>query len=400
MSRLLEQGASWSGHERNVVYLNRGDGSFSDISAASGGDYDDDGRVVVAVDLDGDGDEDLLLRNRTSPSLRAVRNDAGNGMNWIAVRPRGASTNRFGIGATVTVEAGGSKIRRTLRAGEGYLAQSGSWLTFGLGAHKTVDRLTVQFPRGPVVEYKVEAVNKRYDLIEGAGLRALPQTPSMPLRDGALARAESPRHGRVLLRVPMSTPPTLRDALKPVIGISDRPVLINLYSPTCVPCLKEWDAWAKDVELFKESRVHVVALLASEGEMAATDRAARWKEIVREAATSGVFHHIEADESIQKVLGVLLQHITGKARDSLPLPTSILLGPRGIEWISMEPVPASVVIADALRFVVNTVHPAERSLEPGRWYFQAQRNWLSLSTALREEGLHSDALWAQSRGQR
>ena len=35
VSRLMDSGASWSGHERNCAYLNLGDGRFADVSAVA-----------------------------------------------------------------------------------------------------------------------------------------------------------------------------------------------------------------------------------------------------------------------------------------------------------------------------------------------------------------------------
>ena len=43
----LDRGASWSGHERNCVFLNTSDLRFANISAVSGLDFDDDGRGLA-----------------------------------------------------------------------------------------------------------------------------------------------------------------------------------------------------------------------------------------------------------------------------------------------------------------------------------------------------------------
>jgi hypothetical protein len=400
MSRLLEQGASWSGHERNVVFLNRGNTQFADVSAASGGDFDDDGRVVVPIDLDFDGDPDLILRNRTSPSLRILRNDAGAGSHWIAIRPRATTTNRSCVGTTVTVYSRGRAIVRTLRAGEGYLAQSGAWIQFGLGDSDNIDRISVRFVGGELVEYGAQAVDRHYDLIEGKGLVEVQVPKSFALIDGALEASASPRSGRILLRTTMSIPPTIREKLKPLPATDGRPVLLNLYSRTCVPCMREWGEWGKERELFLESGVHVVALLADQGEDELKKSLEKWRELACGETPNGPFHHLQADEDILKTLGVLIQHITGKDAASLPLPTSVLLGPSGIQLISLEAMSAAQIVEDAKRWVLGSPHAAERGLEPGRWYFDAQRNWLSLATLFREAGLASNALWAQSRGLR
>ena len=45
----LDAGASWSGRERNRVYLNLGDTRFAQVSACSGLDFIDDARGVGLV---------------------------------------------------------------------------------------------------------------------------------------------------------------------------------------------------------------------------------------------------------------------------------------------------------------------------------------------------------------
>ena len=48
--RQVTHGYSWSGQERNVCYLNRGDGTFVNVSYISGFDHLDDSRALGLVD--------------------------------------------------------------------------------------------------------------------------------------------------------------------------------------------------------------------------------------------------------------------------------------------------------------------------------------------------------------
>ena len=57
-------------------------------------------------------------------------------------------SNRDGIGARVTVKAGGATLSRLVRSGSSYLSQSQLPLTFGLGSAATVDRVDVEWPSG------------------------------------------------------------------------------------------------------------------------------------------------------------------------------------------------------------------------------------------------------------
>lgn len=399
MSRLIDRGVSWSGHERNVVYMNEGGLRFADASAASGGDFEDDGRAVVAVDLDFDGDEDLILRSRTSPSLRILRNDGGAGSNWIAFRPVGTGTNRGGIGATVTVGVEGRKIVRTLRSGEGYLACSGSWLTFGLGGAGEIESLEVRWPGGGAERPEPPAaINARYEIVEGGGLRRIEPPAVEPLRSGALPVDPSPRGGRILLRVPVPLPPTLRRALDLDGAERKAPVLVSLVSVHCPRCKAMWEEWKGAADRFHREGVEVRILLADQGE---EDRAAAeaWaRGILESAGGGGRFRFAPAGESVLDCVSVLLEHVTGRERGSLSTPLTLLAGPRGLELIALEPVAPEQAVADAVRWVRSPPHDAERGLEPGRWYFSSRRNWMGLAEAFRKAELHGDALFIQSEG--
>ena len=106
-------------------------------------------RGVVPCDFDRDGDEDLLVTaNNGAPRL--LRNDAPRaaGARSLRVELRGEGANPFGIGAEVTVTVGDLLLRRTLRAGEGYLTSAAPELLFGLGAIEGSVQVTVRWPSG------------------------------------------------------------------------------------------------------------------------------------------------------------------------------------------------------------------------------------------------------------
>ena len=75
LSEMIRRGMSFSGRERNRCFLNLRQGEFADVSAASGLDLVDDARGTALVDWDQDGDLDIWLSNRTSPSVRLMRNN-------------------------------------------------------------------------------------------------------------------------------------------------------------------------------------------------------------------------------------------------------------------------------------------------------------------------------------
>lgn len=63
--RMIMEGRSFSGRERNCCFLNTRDGRFATCSAVSGIDFPDDGRALAVTDWDQDGDLDLWVTDRT-----------------------------------------------------------------------------------------------------------------------------------------------------------------------------------------------------------------------------------------------------------------------------------------------------------------------------------------------
>jgi enediyne biosynthesis protein E4 len=131
------------------LFHNRGDGSFEDVSAASGPALTAPavGRGVAFGDYDNDGDVDILVNNNGgSPML--LRNDAPRDRHWLRVRLADHAPNRFGIGARVTVESGGRRQMREIRSGYSYASASDLRAHFGLGPHPRADRVIARWPDG------------------------------------------------------------------------------------------------------------------------------------------------------------------------------------------------------------------------------------------------------------
>ena len=79
-----------------------------------------------------------------------LRNDGGNARHWLMVDLEGTKSNRDGIGARLTVEAGGVKQIAEALSGSGYISQNDPRLHFGLGGNRVVDAVTVRWPSGRV----------------------------------------------------------------------------------------------------------------------------------------------------------------------------------------------------------------------------------------------------------
>lgn len=142
-----DDGNNLSAYERNRVLLNAGRGSFVDVSHLTTADLDSDSRGVAAGDFNGDGMEDLMVRNVGGGPL-AVFENRWPKTHWLRVSLRGVASNSLGLGAKLKLEAGGHTIWRELYPVSSYQSQLASLVYFGLGDSSRADRLTVYWPSG------------------------------------------------------------------------------------------------------------------------------------------------------------------------------------------------------------------------------------------------------------
>ncbi|TNF23394.1 MAG: CRTAC1 family protein [Deltaproteobacteria bacterium] len=165
-----------AGYERNRLFRNNGDGTFTEVGYLEGADRIEDGYVVAAADFDGDGRQDLMLRNcDPAPGVHfktvTLLKNQGEGFHTLTVFARGAKSNADGIGALVTATVGGRQIVRPIESTNGAI-QGEPVAYFGLGAAARVDRLEVRWPSGLVESFDgVASGIVRLD--EGKGMVAL-----------------------------------------------------------------------------------------------------------------------------------------------------------------------------------------------------------------------------------
>jgi len=162
---------TFAGNERNRLYRNDG-GTFTEVGYFEGADRLEDGYVAAAADFDGDGRQDLLLRNcdpapgHTFPTVVLLDNQRQD-VHSLTVHLEGTKSNRDGIGALVAVRVGDQWQRREIQATAGAL-QSEPAAYFGLGAATQVDEIVVTWPSGQVDRIGTTHEG-RARLIEGSG---------------------------------------------------------------------------------------------------------------------------------------------------------------------------------------------------------------------------------------
>jgi thiol-disulfide isomerase/thioredoxin len=324
---ILEDGASLSGRERNLAYLNLGDGTFADVSEISAANAIGDARALAVTDWDDDGRVDLILRNRTAPRLQIFRNQSAGDAHFLTIALRGTSCNRDAIGARVVVEAGGRTIRRTLHCGDGFLAISSKRLFFGLGQAERVERLTVHWPDGTQDVYEDLAGDARYGIVQGKGSvqRLRPSTPDLADVEPFLAERSSHEAARLTLmeKLPLGPigAPDFDDPDRKIADLAGSPLLLNLWSTTCAACLKEFAEFEESAADIEGAGLRLVTLCAD-----AQENPARAEEILKRFGLDAEAGAITP--ALAEVLQVLFTHLIGSPEE-LPLPASLLLDPSG-----------------------------------------------------------------------
>ena len=172
---------SLGGNQRNVLFRNNGDGSFTEVGYLAGVDTIDDGYMPAFADVDQDGKIDLLVRSCDPgtqqyqyPSLRLYKNQmsqAGNNLK-ITLTGDGVHSNRDAIGAKVTVVVDGVTMVREIDTVSG-AAQSEMAAFFGLGAAEKADEVKINWPSGKVSTYtNVSAGTMSYaeSVVEDSGM--------------------------------------------------------------------------------------------------------------------------------------------------------------------------------------------------------------------------------------
>jgi len=158
--------------EPTELFRNLGDGTFEDVSAASGLP-----QVQLACrrgaafgDVNNDGNMDIVILNVGEPPTLLI-NRTKNSNHRVLFKLVGTKSNRAAIGARVTILAAGVRQFSEVRAGGSYLSQNDLRQHFGLGAATKIDFVEIRWPNGKAETLQNLAVDAIYTVVEGEGIR-------------------------------------------------------------------------------------------------------------------------------------------------------------------------------------------------------------------------------------
>ena len=243
---MFGQGFSFSGYERDPLYLNSGGRKFTDISGVSGIDSITDGRAGVFADFDNDGDLDVFSTTIQNQSHLLFRNNVGQDNNYLRIilEGDGKTVSRDAFGSVVRVKTSAGFLTKIKAGGSGFISQNDPRLLFGLGKDTKAESVEVTWSNGRIERFAGDALNgSTLVLKQGAGKIETAELAKAKLPD-PLTKTEIFAQS---LKIKIGAP--LPDfAVRTMTGTANsihqnfkagRKTLINIWATWCIPCAKE-----------------------------------------------------------------------------------------------------------------------------------------------------------------
>ncbi|HEY4903997.1 MAG TPA: FG-GAP-like repeat-containing protein [Candidatus Sulfotelmatobacter sp.] len=412
INELIRADSTWSGFERNVFYANNRNETFSDVSGAVGLDFLEDGRAFALADFDGDGRQEIFLKNRNGPQLRVLKNVMEHLPPSIAFHLRGIKSNRDGIGASITLETSSCRQARMLQAGSGFLSQHSKQICFGLGESTGPVKASIRWPSGLVQQLEGLLPNHMVWVEEGReathmeAFKVSAQRPVAaavsPARSQHVHEEELPNVIQTWLLAPIAAPDfslsdfSGRDWTLTVLR--GEIVLLYFWSPKA----SGWQETLTSLEQqSRRSTAQLLVVNVDSGEDIGVQAWIRGRHIS--------FPILRGTEDIAAIYNILYRYTFDRHRD-MPLPTAFLIDGNGdvvkvyqrsIDFTHVEldiidiPGTAAQRIAKALPFSgLSSFEFARNNLSYGSAFFQ--RGYMEPAAAAFQQALKDDPSSAEA----
>jgi enediyne biosynthesis protein E4 len=157
--------------EPKILYHNNGNATFTDISGEAGPGINtpSSARGLAIGDLWNDGRLSAVISNMNAHPALLV-NQVRNANHWIAFHTIGTKSNRDGMGARITVSAGGKLLVDEVRSGSSYSSSSDMRVHFGLGTSDKIDFVQVRWTSGLIEKFQGLKADSVRELKEGTGV--------------------------------------------------------------------------------------------------------------------------------------------------------------------------------------------------------------------------------------
>ena len=392
INELIRSDGTWSGYERNVFYANNRDGTFSDVSAAVGMDFVEDGRAFALADFDHDGRLEVCLKNRNAPQLRLLKNVVDGLPPSIGFRLRGTQSNRDAIGTSVTIETSAGRQTRTLQAGSGFLSQHSKDVFFGLGNTTGPVQASIRWPSGLVQTLNNLPVNHRFSVEEGsepsqeAFKTQSRKSSSVPSGSNQEGETLPTRLGTWLL-APIAAPdfslPDLSGRIRTLSAQRGKPALLSFWSAKS----------AESRELLTALQKAGTGWAALGLQLNAVNVDEVGDERIRNFPGNLSFSVLQGSEDVAAIYNILYRQMFDRHRD-LRLPTSFLLdGAGNIVKVYQGPIVPENLEHDFQHIPGTDAERLQRALPfaSGAHTLEFGRNYLSYGAVFYQRGYMDQA---------
>lgn len=223
----------------NKLFLNNGDGTFSDVGAEAGVENKFYGRGVATSDFDQDGDLDfftVFLDELGGVSKMYVNQSVDLG-HYFRLKLIGVDSNKDAIGAKAYLYSGDQTLFKEIYGGGSFSSQSSLILHFGLGAMESIDSIKIIWPSDHIDVFTPSSIDTMYQIEE-----------YMDFNSSTNETANSGNHIRVF---PNPASDVLNVDLGPSLDSRFKIQLISLQGRI----LGEWESLGNQKQIFLPSSV-------------------------------------------------------------------------------------------------------------------------------------------------
>jgi Flp pilus assembly protein TadD/peroxiredoxin len=292
-------------------------------------DFLEDSRAFALADLDQDGRLEVILKNRSAPQLRILRNAMKDIGQSIVFRLRGQKSNRDAIGAAVTVEAQAHRQTKYLQAGSGFLSQHSKELFFGLANAQGTVRASIRWPSGLTQVFEHLPVNHRIEIQEGSDkFVAKPFAVSPPsfARAGEPLKLELlPSSAETWLIEPLSAPefslPDFLGKTRELRAFRDGSLLLHFWATASPACREQLRLLQNYQSTLTANGLRVLGMNVDDPGDAEKARSLAVKEALS-------FPNVLATQEVAGMYNIAYRYLFDRRRD-LPIPASFLLDKDG-----------------------------------------------------------------------
>jgi tetratricopeptide (TPR) repeat protein len=334
-----------------------------------------------------------VLKNRTGPQLRLLRNDLEGIGDSLFLRLRGTQSNLDAIGAVVTVEADGLRQTKFVSAGSGFASQHTKELCFGLGSGRQTVTVLVRWPLGATSKFQHVPVNRRVELVEGRpdftakAYRVIPVKATQPPSQVAPETTIS-----TWLIAPLFGPdlklPDQHGTVHQLSALRGRPVLVTFVNAGCSGDLSQLAVLRASEKTINAGGLVMLAVMVG-----AAPADSQSPQDALKASLGFTYPVLLADERSFAAWNIQFRYLFDRRHD-MPFPTSFLLDESGaIVRIYQGTVDPDRVLADLVSAPTTPQARVARALPFAGPYFgnPLTRDYFTYGIAFVEYGYMDEA---------